>query len=225
MLASKLVRIILLPFGLLAKLYELSVVGARDIHNKLRFRKAIIDRNCCIDPTSVIEANTHILENSYIWDSTIQSFSYIGRNSIIQHTRIGSYCSLANDVFIGLGAHPVEHFSTSPLFYRVANTFRFKLIDEDYEFSEYKPVEIGNDVWVGARAIILDGIKIGNGAIIAANAVVTRDVPPYAIVGGTPAKIMRYRFSAEKIERLLELSWWSWPLSEIRGRIKELNKL
>lgn len=225
MQTSKLFRISLLPLGLLLKLYELAVEGARDIHNKLRFRDSIIDRKCRINPASKIDKNCHILENSLVLNSTIKTCSYVGRNSIVQNTSIGSFCSIANDVFIGLGAHPIAHFSTSPLFYRVSNTFNLKLIDEDYEFAEYRPIEIGNDVWIGARAIILDGVKIGDGAIVAANAVVTHDVPPYAIVGGVPAKVIRHRFSPEKIEQLLKLQWWSWPLSEIQKRMSELSKL
>ena len=78
---------------------------------------------------------------------------------------------------------------------------------------------------VGARATVLDGVKIGNGAIIAANAVVTKAVPPYAIVAGVPAKVIRYRFPSEKIERLQKTQWWSWTLDEIQNRMKELNDL
>jgi acetyltransferase-like isoleucine patch superfamily enzyme len=225
MQTSKLFRLLLLPVGLLFKIYELAVEGARDIHNKLRFRDSTIDRKCRINPASEIEKNCHILENSLVLNSTIKTCSYIGRNSIVQNASIGSFCSIANDVFIGLGTHPTAHFSTSPLFYRVANTFNLKLIDDDYEFAEYRPIEIGNDVWIGTRAIILDGVKIGDGAIVAANAVVTKDVPPYAIVGGVPAMVIRYRFSPEKIEQLLKLQWWSWPLNDIQKRMNELNRV
>jgi len=225
MQSGKLVRILLLPFGLLIKLYELAAIGSRDLQNKFRFRGSIVDKNCCINRHSIIEENSHILENSLILNSAISRFTYVGRNSVIQNARIGSFCSIANDVFIGLGAHPTELFSTSPIFYRVANTFKIELVNKDYEFSEYLPIEIGHDVWVGARAIILDGVKIGSGAIIAANSLVTKDVPPYAIVGGIPGKIIRYRFSQEKNDRLLETQWWSWPLKEIRNRMDELNNL
>jgi len=222
---EKIFRVFLLPFGLFFKLYELSIIGARDIHNKARFREAIIDGGCCINPQSMIGVNCHVLENSLILNSSIRSFSYIGKNSIIQNVKVGSYCSIANDVFIGLGAHPVEYFSTSPLFYRVRNTFDYSLIKEDYEFKEYQQIVIGNDVWVGARAMIMDGVCIGDGAIVAANAVVTKDVPPYAIVGGVPAKVIRYRFTPEKIEKLLAKQWWSWSVDDIQKRMSELKDL
>lgn len=225
MRSGMLIRILLLPLGLLIKLKELSVVGSRDLHNKLRFRKSIIDRNCCINPETIIEQNCHIHEGSIILNSSIRKFSYVGRNSLIQNASIGSFCSIANDVYVGLGAHPSDLFSTSPLFYRINNTFKSRLIESDYDFVEYKPIEIGNDVWIGARAIVMDGVKIGDGAIIATNAVVTKDVPPYAIVGGVPAKIISYRFSEDKIEKLLQSQWWQLPLIEIKQCMNKLNNL
>ncbi len=225
MLINKLLRILLLPLGLLIKLKELAVEGARDLHNSLRFKGSLIDRKCCINPTSKIEHSCHILENCLILNSTINSYSYVGKNAIIQNATIASFCSIANDVFIGLGAHPIENFSTSPIFYRINNPLNIKLIDVDSGFNEYQSIEIGNDVWIGARAIVMDGVKINDGAIIAAGAVVTKDIPAYAIVGGIPAKVIRYRFSPEKIEELLKLQWWAWPLNEIHKRSQELNRL
>lgn len=220
-----LVRVLFLPIGLLIKLSDLAIAGSRDLYNKARFRSAIIDRGCLIDPTSKIAENCHVLESCIIWDSAIMTFSYIGRNSMVQHATIGSFCSIANDVYIGLGAHPSHTFSTSPLFYRVANTFNVSLVENDYDFAEYRPIEIGHDVWIGSRAMVLDGVKVGDGAIIAANAVVTKDVPAYAVVAGVPAKIIRYRFSPEKIDKLLSEQWWLWPLNEIKRRMNELNDL
>lgn len=225
MLANRLFRLLFLPLGLLYRLYDLAVAGSRDIHNKLRFRRAIVDKDCCIDPRSVLEGRCHVLENSLILNSSIGQFSYVGRNSRIQNTVIGSYCSIANDVFIGLGTHPKTLFATSPLFYRVVNTFGYRLVEKNCEFAEYRPIEIGHDVWIGARAIVMDGVRIGNGAIVASNAVVTKDVPPYAIVAGVPAKIISHRFPPEKIQRLQQTQWWSWPVDEIRNRMKDLNDL
>jgi len=222
---AKFLRFLLLPFGLTLKLYELAIEGTRDIYNRLRFAKSKIDRKCCIDSQTVIDKNCHVLENCIILNSKVNSYSYIGKNSIVQNAKIGRFCSIANDVFIGLGRHPAEYFSTSPIFYRVSNTFKIELVNKNYEFEEYLSVEIGNDVWIGARAIILDGIKIGDGAIIAANAVVTKDVPPYAIVGGIPAKVIKHRFKPEKIAELLHLKWWDWSLLDIKKRIMELCRL
>lgn len=217
---KKLRRFFLLPFGFLKMIFELSNERTRDIENRFRFKNAIIDKGCCISLKSIIHPNVHMLENSIVNDSKINSYTYIGKNCLIQNTSIGKFCSIANDVLIGLGKHPIDHFSTSTLFYRKNNTLKIELINRNLEFEEYKTINIGNDVWIGARAIIMDGVKIGDGAIIATNAVVVKDVPPYAIVGGVPAKIIKYRFSMEKIEELQEQKWWEWDLEEIKNYYK-----
>jgi acetyltransferase-like isoleucine patch superfamily enzyme len=218
-----LIRILLLPLGLIVKCWSLAKEGARDIHNTIRFNRATIDAGCCINEESTIASNTHLFGGCIINNCKIESYTYIGKKCIIQNTTIGSFCSIANDVLIGLGKHPLENLSTSPLFYRVNNPLNIKLIDTNSSFEEYQPVKIGNDVWVGARAIILDGIAIGHGAVIAANSVVTKDVPPYAIVGGVPAKVIKYRFSNQKIKQLLESNWWQQPITSIKKQCTELN--
>jgi acetyltransferase-like isoleucine patch superfamily enzyme len=222
---SNLHRILYSPLGLLINLYQLAKNGARDLHNKKRFKNAIIDKECCINDSSTIAQATHILENCLILNSTVNQYTYIGRNSIVQNATIGSFCSIANDVFIGLGKHPIDSFSTSPLFYKTNNALNIKLVDHDANFSEYEAIEIGNDVWIGARAIVLDGVKIADGAIVASGAVVTKDVPAYAIVGGVPAKVIKYRFSEEKISELLTLQWWKWPLGKIKQELNKLSEL
>lgn len=90
-------------------------------------------------------------------------------------------------------------------------------------FEEYEIVTIGHDVWIGMRAIVLDGITVGNGAVIAANSVVTKDVPPYAIVAGIPARIIKYRFDGDKIDKLEDSKWWELNLKEIKQKISDLN--
>ena len=219
-----LLRLSLLPLGLLVKMYELALEGSRDLYNRLRFRKSTIEKKCCINQASTIAPNCHLLGNVIFLNSSIRSFSYIGNNAIIQNSQIGLYCSIANDVQIGLGRHPTHLFSTSPLFYRKRNTLKIEFVDKNFDFEEYISIEIGNDVWIGARATVMDGVKIGDGAIIAAGAVVTHNVPPYAVVGGVPSKIIRYRFGPEKVAKLLRLRWWLWPLSEISTRMNELEE-
>lgn len=221
---SKLIRIAILPAGLLVKLFELAVAGARDLHNKSRFRGSIVDARCRVDPQSVIGERSHILSGSLVVNCRMGRYSYVGCDSIIQNATIGSFCSLGRQVFIGLGTHPLKHFSTSPLFYRKRNTFGVTVIKEDLDFEEYGRVEIGNDVWIGACAMVMDGICIGHGAVIAAGAVVTKDVDPYTIVGGVPAKVIGSRFDTSKSDRLMELAWWDWPIKEIAGKSDELNR-
>lgn len=186
-------RISLMPFGIIRELCLLANKGARDLINKRKYHHAIIDNGCCFTDDTEIGFNSHILRGCLINHSIIGNYTYIGQNSRFQNTRIGNYCSVASDVICGLGNHPLDLFSTSPLFYRVNNTFNLKIVDEDLDFAEYKPINIGHDVWIGTRAIILDGVNIGNGAVIAAGALVTKDVLPYTIVAGIPARVIKYR--------------------------------
>lgn len=208
MIKEKLYRVLQLPLGLILGLFEIANNKARDLNNKRRFPKAIIDKGSTFSNEVKIGMNAHILGNSIINKSTIGNYSYCNRNVLIQNATIGNYCSIASEVIVGLGNHPLNLFSTATIFYKSKNTLNIKLLDKDYEFDEYKPIIIENDVWIGTRAIIMDGITIGTGAVIAAGAVVTKDVPPYAIVAGVPAKILKYRFDANQIERLLESKWW-----------------
>ncbi|WP_457095916.1 CatB-related O-acetyltransferase [Lysobacter sp. P5_B9] len=220
-----LMRILLLPFGLASRVLDLAIDGSRDLQNKWRFKGAVVGPGACVDKQSRLETDTRILDGALILNSTVSSYTYVGRRSHVQNAKIGSFCSVANDVVIGPGVHPVERFSTSPLFYKKRNTFRIELVSSDTYGDEYRPVKIGNDVWIGARAIVMGGVAIGHGAVVAANSVVTKDVPPYAIVGGVPARVIRYRFSEAKIQRLLELRWWDWTLGEIQSKRVELDAL
>lgn len=217
----RVVQVLALPLGLLYRLVLLALDGARDIANIFRFRGSIIDSDCRIDGRTVMERNVHVLSNCIVINSTIASFSYIGRNSVLQNAKVGSYCSIANDVMIGTGRHPVAHFSTSPLFYRKRNTFGVGVVARDLDFEEYADIRIGNDVWIGSRAIVMDGVTIGDGAIIAAGAVVTRDVEPYSIVGGVPAREIRRRFPAAKIASLLQARWWTMSPEEALRAMQE----
>ena len=134
---------------------------------------------------------------------------YIGRN-----TKIGKYCSIAPHVYISPYTHPTKYLSTSSTFYKLHTTNGINTInapDDPFVFEEFKGCNIGNDVWIAVNTVILDGITIGDGAVIAANSTVTHDVPPYAIVAGSPARIIKYRFSQEIIEKLLEIRWWDLP--------------
>ena len=143
--------------------------------------------------------------------------------------RIGRYCSFGEHVQIGRHSHPLHYFSTSPFFY---NRY-IDVLDQDApqgieliphrDFSRNSPpvvpqiTHIGHDVWVGHGAFILPGVKIGNGAVVAAQSVVTKDVPAYAVVAGSPARILRYRFSDDEIEALLLSNWWDYAPWELKG--------
>jgi acetyltransferase-like isoleucine patch superfamily enzyme len=144
-------------------------------------------------------------------------YSYIGYGSTVYGANIGRFCSIASGVKIGLGSHPVDMVSTSPLFYSQFNAFREDWVgDQAVEF-DYKEVVIGHDVWIGANAIVMSGVKIGHGAVIAAGAVVTKDVLPYSIVGGVPARLIRNRFSAETIKAIEATNWWRKDCDELKN--------
>lgn len=168
---------------------------------------------------ATFEAPIDIAHNVTVYGGVhIGRFTYVNVGSVIYgNTRIGRYCSIGRSVEIGLANHPVSFLSTHP--FQVAKSLFMGL--ESYRDVKRKAWRfhqatcIGNDVWIGAKACINSGITIGDGAVVAAGAVVTRDVPPYAIVGGVPAKVIRYRFDEHVVKSLLETEWWDLPLEEL----------
>lgn len=126
---------------------------------------------------------------------------------------IGKYCSFARGVCVYSRNHPYWNPSTSPLFY---NAEFARGVAEDTV--PYGKLSIGNDVWIGQYAVVLPSCKsIGNGAVIGAGAIVTKDVPPYSIVAGNPARIIKYRFDSFTIEQLERLKWWDWDIAELKA--------
>lgn len=139
-------------------------------------------------------------------------YSYASSKELIRpDTQVGAFCSIAQGCFIAPGHHPTNYLTTSPCFYSKSSKLFNSAIRDLTDKNNNKCCIIGNDVWIGVNAIIMQGVHIGDGAIIAAQAVVTKDVPPYAIVGGIPAHIIRYRFQPEIINDLLDLRWWDLP--------------
>ncbi|MBF0282129.1 MAG: CatB-related O-acetyltransferase [Zetaproteobacteria bacterium] len=157
-----------------------------------------------------------LLSNTRIYNSTLGCCTYIG-GAEIRNSDIGSFCSIASQARIGgLGSHPVNFISTHPIFYSLINQVGFTFASEN-KVEEQARTTVGNDVWVGYRAVILDGVTVGDGAVIAAGAVVTKDIEPYSIVGGVPAKLIRKRFDDEVIEKLLEIKWWNLSPAELEN--------
>lgn len=158
-----------------------------------------------------------INRRNYINDSNVGDFSYTGINTIINFATIGKFCSIARNVDIGGADHDIDKITSIP---------RFRI---EQCLGGGRPVapkisncEIGNDVWIASGAIVLNKAKIGDGAVIGAGAVVTKDIPPYAIAVGIPAKVVKYRCSEDNIERLLKLRWWDWPLEVLKSNINHI---
>lgn len=167
-----------------------------------------IQKNCTIGKkvtlnNCILNEHSTIAEYGSIHNTKVGSYSALGRYSKIVHTKIGKYCAISWDTTINAISHPYNHLTISafPYVSRVGNFLKERK-------QTYKEVVIKNDVWIGANSVIMPGITINNGAIIGAGAVVTKDVPDYAIVVGVPAKIVKYRFEEDIIKRLLELKWW-----------------
>ena len=142
--------------------------------------------------------------------SSVGDYSYISANCDITNTTIGKFCSIADNCRIGTASHTLNNISTSPIFTLKHNATGTTWTEESIDHcNDTKQVNIGNDVWIGTRVIIKDGVTIGDGAVIGAGAVVVKDVPPCAVVGGVPAKVIKYRFSQPIIDKLLQLQWWN----------------
>ena len=172
-----------------------------------KFVRKILRGRCIA--SSQIDKTARINSGCSVYGSNIGRYSYLGYDCEIINTEIGSFCSLASGIHIGLAEHPVEWVSTSPVFQNVSNSSirkRFARID----VPKGKRTTIGHDVWIGTNAIIKAGVTIGTGAVVASGAIVTKDVEPYAIVGGCPAKVIRYRFDETIIRRLLASEWWKY---------------
>lgn len=173
-----------------------------------------------IDPSSTFEGANSIGENSFL-KGEMGYGSYIGSNCYIDGN-IGRFTSIANDVKCNLGIHPYKYpyVSTSPLFFSLLKQSG-ETFAETQMFEEItSPIKIGNDCWICQDVFIVGGVTINDGAVVLAGAVVVKDVPPYAIVGGIPAKIIGYRYEPEIIKELLNFKWWNMPINWLRTHYK-----
>ena len=192
------------------KIYE----GAQTIRTVFG-EKVIIGESSFIQDSNLADG-VQINRRNMIVESQIGNFTYTGANTVIKKARIGKFCSISWNVSITGNKHDYHAISSHP-FPRLTS---FGFVDEsEKQALDSESVQIGNDVWIGMNVCILPGVKVGSGSIIGAGGVVTRDVPPYAIVVGNPAKVLKYRFSEKIITQLLDLQWWDWPFEDIRKNI------
>ncbi len=185
------------------------------VHSRLVSYDNILGERVIINPRCIVSF------------STIGSHTFINCGAEIYNTDMDKYCSIGEHAKIGLYEHDLDLITTSKALYS-------REIMEEQERANAQRTLIGPDVWVGAQSIIRKGCEVGVGAVIGASAVVTKDVPPYAVVAGVPAKILRYRFNEVEISQLLQSRWWELPYESIKtviGNVRpkkedgEINKI
>jgi len=167
-----------------------------------------IEREVRVSDDSTFGKACRIGARVHVDRSTLGRFSYVDSDTRIHRARIGDFCSIATRVAIGPPNHPTEgRSSTHPAFYLHRPNWGYNFVATDTH-EEYRDTIIGHDVWIGAGTTILGGVRIGNGCIVGAGAVVTRDLEPFSIAVGVPAKTLRKRFSERQIAALWDVSWW-----------------
>lgn len=188
-----------------------------------KLQHTVIDPSVRMRETQ-IGAQCEVLAETYIEYSELGDFSYLGEHCCVADAQIGRFTAIANHVRIGAPNHPMDR----------ASQHRFTYCPEYYDaqaerdngfFADRRAdrVIIGNDVWIGHGVIVLPGLKVGDGAVLAAGAVVTKEVPPYTIVGGVPAKVIRARFAADIAAQLQAIAWWNWPLEKLMANLADFQ--
>lgn len=184
-----------------------------------------------IDPTalvrdSVLGAYTEVGARTKVVETTIGDYSYIVNDGDVIYTTIGKFCSIAAQVRINPGNHPMWRASQSHFTYRASAYFDDAQDEASFfDWRRQHHVSIGNDVWIGHGVVILAGRKIGDGAVVAAGAVVSKDVAPYTIAGGVPARDIGRRFAPAIADRLQALRWWDWPHDKLRACLDDFRTL
>lgn len=172
---------------------------------------------------SQINKKSKVCSGSHIVNSRIDKYSYIGNFCTIIEVDIGKFCSIADNCIIGGASHPLNWVSTSPVFHEGKNIMNKNFSKHKYETSRRTIIE--NDVWVGNNCLIKSGVKLSTGAIVGMGSVVTKDIGPYEIWGGNPAKLIKKRFDDNTIKALLESNWWLLSDEELKRNARYFNEV
>ncbi len=191
-------------------------------HNKTLSEEPAIHETCIIFD-SYIGKWTELMPHTTLVESTFGDFSYTAGHVSIIYTDVGKFSNIASYVRINPGNHPMDRVSMHHMLYRRR---QFAFGEDDQAFFDWRRASrctIGHDTWLGHAATIMPGVSIGNGAVVAAGAVVTKDVPDYTIAGGVPAKPIRRRFPEPIAEALAQTGWWNWDHQTIKERLHEFD--
>ena len=164
-------------------------------------------------------------QRTKVAESAFGDYSYVVNDSDIIYTSIGRFCSIAAHARINPGNHPLERVALSHFTYRSS---AYDLGPDDPDFFDWRRASrcaLGHDVWIGHGAVVLPGVSLGNGAAVGAGAVVSRDVPAFAVVVGTPAKLIKMRFAPEIVAALQRIAWWDWPHAQLREAMADFRGL
>lgn len=192
--------------------------------------KLSLGNKACINNISIFEGGNKICNNTY-FEGYMGYGSYIGPDSFFSG-KIGRFTSIAGKCYVVIGRHPYKSpfATTSPMFFSLLKqngyTFADAQLYDEFKYAEQNYfVIVGSDCWIGHDVKLIEGIKIGDGAIVLAGAVVTKDVPPYSIVGGVPAKVISYRYDEQSIQFLLKTKWWNNDLKWIKKNWKLMTNI
>lgn len=177
-----------------------------------RHRQCRIHAGAWVDERSGLGPYVVLFSGATVIKSNLGDHTYVQRNSTILAAEVGKFCSIAGGVFIGLPRHSTSGVSSHPAFY-LKDTPLVKTYSDRDRFETTCHTRVGHDVWIGQNALVMGGVTIGTGSVIGAGAFVSSDVPPYAVVGGVPARLLKYRFSPEVSQDLLASAWWEKPES------------